>query len=250
MKLYIMKVSLFVLLASFANTNALEGTEEPCPAFAEGETPSCESCVENNCGYAQDHGDCVNDCSTVEDTACFSLLVQADLSVADICAMAMDGAPVDGAPVDGAAVDGAPVDGAPVDGAAVDGAAVDGAPAEETSAPEETDAVPVETDTAPVETDAAAPVAGNGGCAALEGSAAPPTCETCLGSGCGWTDGSCLEDCETALFYNDEAQCVEGQTDACASSGSVNTPSASAATERMASMSFLLGATMIAAFVI
>ena len=230
MKLYIMKVSLFVLLASFANTNALEGTEEPCPAFAEGETPSCESCVENNCGYAQDHGDCVNDCSTVEDTACFSLLVQADLSVADICAMAMDGAPVDGAPVDGAAVD--------------------GAPAEETSAPEETDAVPVETDTAPVETDAAAPVAGNGGCAALEGSAAPPTCETCLGSGCGWTDGSCLEDCETALFYNDEAQCVEGQTDACASSGSVNTPSASAATERMASMSFLLGATMIAAFVI
>jgi len=199
-----MKVVALLALVSF--TSALEGAEEACPAFAQGETPSCEDCVMAECGYAQDHGDCVSDCTTVTDTTCFSLAANSGMDVGDICAMAV----VDGAADPNAAAGGndalpAVTDAAPVDGAAAGGG---GAPADGAAV------------------DAAAAGVEEIMCAAFEGSSDSPTCESCVDSGCGWTsdDGDCLLDCAQV---NDGAECIslgQGQSpsDVCGGGGNDN----------------------------
>jgi hypothetical protein len=85
--------ALFWAGALLAHTShAIEGEEEPCPAFAnQTGSPTCEECISSSCGYAVDHGDCVKDCATVTDTECFSLTTSNTTVVADICTMASAG---------------------------------------------------------------------------------------------------------------------------------------------------------------
>jgi hypothetical protein len=73
------------LICLFVTSKALEGNEEACPT---GEIQSCESCLESDCGYVTDAGDCVTDCSTVTDSPCYSFVTNAGEDSASICAMA------------------------------------------------------------------------------------------------------------------------------------------------------------------
>jgi hypothetical protein len=91
MKLSSVFTALFWSGIFIAMSHAFEGDEEACPAF-EGSTnfPSCIDCVESNCGYAKDDGDCVKNCTTVTDTECFSLETYAGSNATEICKMAQD----------------------------------------------------------------------------------------------------------------------------------------------------------------
>lgn len=86
--------TLFWAGALTRSSHAFEGDEEPCPAFAnqtDGSFPTCDECLSSSCGYAADEGDCVKDCASVTDTACFSLATSNTTVVADICALASSG---------------------------------------------------------------------------------------------------------------------------------------------------------------
>ena len=211
--------------------HAFEGDEEPCPAFAnltDGDAfPTCLLCVENDCGYAVDEGDCVKDCATVNDTECFSLSANPDAADADaVCALAAEAS-------------------------GGDNNGTTSPPEEEMCAAFETSGETPTCETCleagcgwtaddgdclkdcgevndgatclspPTDGGNVTSVCEGGGmpeeemCAAFEASGKTPTCETCLEAGCGWTedDGDCLKDC---LEVNDGAKCLMASSGAAA----------------------------------
>ena len=78
-------------------SNAFEGDEEPCPAFANqtSEFPPCIDCVSAGCGYVTDEGNCVKDCSAVPDSACFSSATNPDQEASGICDAAASNSTLD-----------------------------------------------------------------------------------------------------------------------------------------------------------
>jgi hypothetical protein len=91
MKLSSVFATLFWSGILIAMSHAFEGDEEACPAFETAtEFPSCSDCVENNCGFAKDDGDCVKNCTTVTDTECFSLEKYPNSTATEICTMAVE----------------------------------------------------------------------------------------------------------------------------------------------------------------
>ena len=85
-----LSTTLFLFVAAVHPSTCFEGDEEPCPAFATQTTefPSCIDCISAGCGYVTDEGDCIKDCSTVPDSACFSNMTNSDLNASGICFLA------------------------------------------------------------------------------------------------------------------------------------------------------------------
>jgi hypothetical protein len=97
-------IQLFLILnASYVTLLHAHGAnEEVCTSY-NGTRSNCTACVESDCGYVIDHGDCAKDCVNVTDAPCFSLKNTPGYTVAEVCVKAKEA--LDSPPAQSAAID-------------------------------------------------------------------------------------------------------------------------------------------------